>query len=189
MRDTSSTAADPRHAEYAARWRMQVKERQEREAQERERLIKERWRLKQLHQNETLDQKVQRLVSEGLEYDAIRHLVEQDLPLLRPTTARIRQRREWIARLINDYRRRDPQGNSSSTALAEIKALYRQAAARLHPDRAVNEADRRYRNESMTLINLAYKAGNDAEIQALLHDHALRQQVNYAEVSPDRQAA
>jgi hypothetical protein len=57
---------------------------------------------------------------------------------------------------------------------AALKALYRKAAARLHPDRADNDADRDYRTAAMTALNAAYRAGDPTRIEALLHDHERR---------------
>lgn len=57
---------------------------------------------------------------------------------------------------------------------AELKALYRKAAARIHPDRADNDADRDYRNEAMAALNAAYRDGDLARIEALLHDYEQR---------------
>jgi hypothetical protein len=57
---------------------------------------------------------------------------------------------------------------------AELKALYRRAAARLHPDRADNDADRLYRNAAMSALNAAYQAGDSARMQALLDEYAQR---------------
>lgn len=57
---------------------------------------------------------------------------------------------------------------------AELKALYRKAAARLHPDRADNDADRLYRNAAMSALNAAYQAGDSARMQALLDEYAQR---------------
>jgi hypothetical protein len=57
---------------------------------------------------------------------------------------------------------------------AELKALYRKAAARIHPDRSDNDADRHYRNEAMAALNAAYRAGDFARVQTLLHDYEQR---------------
>lgn len=57
---------------------------------------------------------------------------------------------------------------------AELKALYRKAAARIHPDRADNDADRDYRNEAMAALNAAYRNGDFARMETLLRDYEQR---------------
>ncbi|MBK6907997.1 MAG: hypothetical protein IPH08_13375 [Rhodocyclaceae bacterium] len=43
---------------------------------------------------------------------------------------------------------------------SEIKRMFRHLAQRIHPDRAVNEADRAWRTQLMSEANRAYRAGN-----------------------------
>jgi len=57
---------------------------------------------------------------------------------------------------------------------AELKALYRKAAARIHPDRADNDADRDYRNEAMAALNVAYRNGDFARMETLLREYEQR---------------
>ena len=90
-----------------------------------------------------------------------------------PTPTRIRERREWIAHLVNQYRHNVQNPPEPATLKEALKALYRKAAALLHPDRAHDDADRQYRHKAMTQVNLAYRARDIRQIQAILDDHEL----------------
>ncbi len=58
------------------------------------------------YRNEPLMNKVKRLAQKRwVEFDAIRREVEAFLPLANPTPAQVRDYREHIARLVNQYRR------------------------------------------------------------------------------------
>ena len=53
---------------------------------------------------------------------------------------------------------------------ADVKRLFRQLAQKIHPDRAVDEADRAWRTHLMSEANRAYRAGNETglhEVAAL----------------------
>ena len=52
----------------------------------------------------------------------------------------------------------------------KLKALYRDMAKRVHPDLAPNEASRTRRTQLMAEANLAYGAGDEARLRALLAD-------------------
>lgn len=167
---TSSSAQESentlrRQANLRELWRQDI----ERRAMRRQK----RLRLKQLYQHETLDQKIQRLAGNSqLDYDQIRLVIEADLVLANPTPARIRERREWIARLIGEYRQRGQwQNKPFPMTQEERKALYRKGAARMHPDRAENESDYQYRNMMMTILNKANDADDGDRMRDLLHDY------------------
>ena len=50
----------------------------------------------------------------------------------------------------------------------ELKQLYREAARRFHPDRALDDEDRARRNEIMAKINVAYQNNDLAALQRLV---------------------
>jgi hypothetical protein len=55
---------------------------------------------------------------------------------------------------------------------ADVKRLFRQIAQKIHPDRALDEADRVWRTHLMSEANRAYRAGDDAalhEVAAMWH--------------------
>lgn len=167
---TSSSAQESentlrRQANLRELWRQDI----ERRAMHRQK----RLRLKQLYQHETLEQKIQRLAGNSqLDYDQIRLVIEADLVLANPTPARIRERREWIARLIGERRQRGQwQNKPFPMTQEERKALYRKGAARMHPDRAENESDYQYRNMMMTILNKANDADDGDRMRDLLHDY------------------
>lgn len=53
---------------------------------------------------------------------------------------------------------------------ADIKQLYREAARRIHPDRAADDEDRARRTDLMSRANRAYRAGDRADLQAILEE-------------------
>ncbi|GAO35332.1 hypothetical protein SCT_0718 [Sulfuricella sp. T08] len=53
----------------------------------------------------------------------------------------------------------------------ELKNLYRAAARRLHPDRGASDADRSLRNDLMAQVNVAYRAGDQARIEAIIAEY------------------
>jgi hypothetical protein len=57
---------------------------------------------------------------------------------------------------------------SPSTSL---KSLYREVARRIHPDLAVDDADRAKRQKLMAEANLAYENGDEARLRAILEEY------------------
>lgn len=51
---------------------------------------------------------------------------------------------------------------------ADLKRLFRQLAQKIHPDRAVDEADRAWRSELMSEANRAYRAGDEMVLHEIL---------------------
>lgn len=50
----------------------------------------------------------------------------------------------------------------------ELKKLYREAAKRVHPDTAIDDADRARRERLMKEVNAAYGRGDESELQRIL---------------------
>jgi hypothetical protein len=48
---------------------------------------------------------------------------------------------------------------------ADVKRLFRQIAQKIHPDRAIDEADRAWRTQLMSEANRAYRAGDEPALQ------------------------
>jgi hypothetical protein len=69
-------------------------------------------------------------------------------------------------------RLRPPADAEADPAALQLKQLYRLLARRYHPDLAVSEADRNYRNRLMALINEAYTAG-ETDVLVLLAEQGL----------------
>jgi hypothetical protein len=55
----------------------------------------------------------------------------------------------------------------------ELRARYREAIRRMHPDLARDEADRAYRTEVTQRLNEAYRQGDAAAVNAILRDFQL----------------
>jgi len=54
---------------------------------------------------------------------------------------------------------------------AELKALYREVAKRVHPDLATDEADRQKRDQLMAEANAAYQRGDAEALRRILEDY------------------
>jgi hypothetical protein len=54
---------------------------------------------------------------------------------------------------------------------SSLKSLYREVAKRIHPDLAVNDADRAKRQRLMAQANLAYENGDEAKLRAILEEY------------------
>jgi len=52
-----------------------------------------------------------------------------------------------------------------------LKALYREVAKRIHPDLAVDDADRQKRQRSMAEANRAYENGDEARLRGILEEY------------------
>jgi hypothetical protein len=52
-----------------------------------------------------------------------------------------------------------------------LKSLYREVARRIHPDLAVDDADRAKRQKLMAEANLAYENGDEARLRAILEEY------------------
>ncbi len=185
---STSTSTSPSAQERKEKREEKLRKLEQQEIEERARHRYKRLHFKGLYQHETLDQKVQRLAGNiWLDYDQIRLVVEADLVLENPTPARIRERRELIARLISEYRKfARPQNRPSPMTEEERKALYRRGVRLMHPDRAENDADRLYRNIMMGLFNQANDAGNGERMRGLLHDYELRPKATTGEEQDTR---
>ncbi len=57
------------------------------------------------------------------------------------------------------------------TPSPELKALYREAAKRVHPDLATDEADRAKREQFMTEANAAYQRGDAETLKRILEEY------------------
>lgn len=170
---STATSSSAQESENTLRRQANLRELWRQDIEWRAMRRQKRLRLKQLYQHETLEQKVQRLAGNSqLDYDKIRLVIEADSVLANPTPTRIRERREWIARLIGEYRQRGQwQNKPFPMTQEERKALYRKGAARMHPDRAENESDYHYRNMMMAILNKANDADDGDRMRDLLHDY------------------
>lgn len=63
-----------------------------------------------------------------------------------------------------------PEKNTQFKPSERLRALYREAAKKTHPDLANNGTDREARNQWMAEINLAYQTGDEERLEALIRD-------------------
>jgi hypothetical protein len=61
--------------------------------------------------------------------------------------------------------------SSKSSQSQTFKNLYREAAKRIHPDLATDDADRLQRERLMAAANRAYKEGDEDRLRAILRDY------------------
>src|SRR5208283_106329 len=54
---------------------------------------------------------------------------------------------------------------------SSLKSLYREVARRIHPDLAVDDADRAKRQKLMAEANRAYENGDEARLRAILEEY------------------
>lgn len=83
-------------------------------------------------------------------------------------TEKARRAREQAERSAGEYRRRAAEPvhpEPRSKVAEEIKKLYRKIAARIHPDRAVDEESRSIRTRLMAELNDAYAQGDAARMR------------------------
>ncbi len=59
----------------------------------------------------------------------------------------------------------------SFSALPSLKSLYREVARRIHPDLALDDADRARRQRFMAQANQAYEMGDEARLRAILEEY------------------
>lgn len=88
---------------------------------------------------------------------------EGDIP-----SEQARRAREQAERSAGEYRRRAVETlhpEPRPKVAAEIKKLYRKIAARIHPDRAVDEESRSIRTRLMAELNEAYARGDAARMR------------------------
>lgn len=81
-----------------------------------------------------------------------------------------RQRARESSQTVNDVEKEPEEFKPS----AELKQTYRQAARRFHPDRALNDEDRIWRNQIMSEINLAYQKNDIAALELILREAGSR---------------
>ena len=82
------------------------------------------------------------------------------------TKARDRQEKaEQSAREGERFARASADEPAVFRPSADVKRLFRQLAQKIHPDRAVDEADRAWRTHLMSEANRAYRAGDEAGLQ------------------------
>jgi hypothetical protein len=74
---------------------------------------------------------------------------------------------------VPDALQADDEASPSAPA-PELKALYRDAAKRIHPDLATDEAEKERRNTLMAALNAAYATGDAGAIQRILDGEAWR---------------
>ena len=84
--------------------------------------------------------------------------------------------------LANEARARAEESRTAAGELAvkearrfapssSLKSLYREVARRIHPDLAVNDADRAKRQRLMAQANQAYEIGDEAKLRAILEEY------------------
>jgi hypothetical protein len=108
------------------------------------------------------------------ELDELDALIAERVAKKEPTDAK-------AAEAANTARRQADESRKAVSELSVVDAqpkrseslreLYRNAAKRLHPDLARDDADRKIRERLMTEANLAYERGDEAGLRSILEDY------------------
>ena len=78
---------------------------------------------------------------------------------------------------VNDKTKQDEKQAYIPTE--EIKNLYRKVAKTIHPDLAVNEAERAFRTDLMARANAAYKIGDKQGLEQILYEWEHREEKSF----------
>lgn len=81
-----------------------------------------------------------------------------------------RQRARASSQAVNEVEKEPEEFKPTE----ELKQLYRQAARRFHPDRALNDEDLAWRNQIMSEINVAYQNNDIAALELILREAGSR---------------
>ncbi|MFN8620613.1 MAG: hypothetical protein U0869_07730 [Chloroflexota bacterium] len=83
-------------------------------------------------------------------------------------------RAEESRKALGDGAEKAPDGATPTAPSLEVKALYRDAAKRIHPDLATDEVEKKRRHGLMAALNDAYAAGDAAAIERILDGESSR---------------
>ena len=75
------------------------------------------------------------------------------------------EKAEQSAREGERFAQASPDETAGFRPTADVKRLFRQIAQKIHPDRAIDEADRAWRNQLMAEANRAYRAGDETALR------------------------
>ena len=78
---------------------------------------------------------------------------------------------------VNEKTRQEEK--QAYTPTEEIKNLYRKVAKTIHPDMAVNEAERAFRTDLMARANAAYKIGDKQALEQILYEWEHRDEKSF----------
>lgn len=122
-----------------------------------------------------LNQRYLRIV--GVKYaelDALEAQIADALARLNPNDAEARERAQQAHaqahESASDADAAKDATKPSITPSEQLRNLYRTLAKRIHPDFATDEGERIRRTRLMAEVNLAYEAGDEARLAALLND-------------------
>ena len=107
-----------------------------------------------------------------VELDAIQARLAREQAERAPDNADIRaeaqgkqQKAEQSAREEKRFTQAGAEEPEAFRPSADVKRLFRQIAQKIHPDRAMDEADRAWRTQLMSEANRAYRAGDETALQ------------------------
>jgi len=112
-----------------------------------------------------------------LEAEIARRIAQGEAtPAANATAAEAAARADESQKALGDGLAEPEAGDASRPAppAPELKALYRDAAKRIHPDLAIDEAEKERRTTLMAALNAAYDAGDADAIQRILDGESAR---------------
>lgn len=121
-----------------------------------------------------------------VELDAIQARLAREQAAREPENPRVRaeaqdkrEKAEQSAREGERFTRASADEAAAFRPSANVKRKFRQLAQNIHPDRAIDEADRIWRTHLMSEANRAYRAGNETALQevAILWQEGRRESV------------
>jgi hypothetical protein len=87
---------------------------------------------------------------------------------------------------VNEKAEQDDQQRYMPTE--EIKNLYRKVAKTIHPDLAVNEAERAFRTSLMVRANAAYKRGDQQALEQILYEWEHRDEKSFSQEEESKES-
>ncbi len=108
---------------------------------------------------------------------ARRIAAQEDTPVAHAKAAEAAARADESQQALDDGEAQAaeaPEESGPAVPAPEIKALYRDAAKKIHPDLATDPAEKARRTELMAALNAAYAAGDTAAIERILDGEASR---------------
>ncbi len=139
---------------------------------------------------EPLTRRLEKLHAEIQEHRRQLRQLQEDYAFANDMHAEWEGRQEWQfdpqkTAASGEYRYRETPLETPPIKLNEddtsaLKQLYRQLARRFHPDLALDDVDRAYRTRIMKAINVAYSAGDLAQLKKLAQEPNSADRIEYA---------
>lgn len=107
---------------------------------------------------------------------AQRIAVKQDTVAAREKATEAAARADESQRALDDSKASaaETSGTGPAASDPDLKALYREAAKKIHPDLSTDDAERKRRTAVMAELNAAHAAGDTESVRRILHKELMR---------------